>query len=166
MYDVCVAYLTTRSGGVECVLVGEKRRGLGNGKVVAPGGKLEPGESPREAVIREVREETGIDLTNVELEQVALIEYTFPTKPEWDQRSFVFRAVGIEAQPSDSTELAARWCPLGEVPYDRMWSDAQSWVPSVLSGRRGIHRVISFGADLLTVSANKVVSEGIKADDE
>ena len=122
MYDVCVAYLMNRSGGVDRVLVGEKRRGLGSGKVVAPGGKLEPGESPRQAVVREVREETGIELPAVSLVQVAVIEYSFPTKPEWDQRSFVFRATGIDAEPSDSTELAARWCPVDEVPYERMLS--------------------------------------------
>lgn len=30
-----------------------------------PGGKIEPGESPLEAVIREVKEETGLDFINV-----------------------------------------------------------------------------------------------------
>lgn len=157
MYDVCVAYLLSQSSDVECVLLGEKRRGLGSGKVVAPGGKLEPGESPRDAVVREVREETGIDLADVELEQVAVIEYRFPTKSEWNQRSFVFRAQGIDAEPSDTTELAARWCPTDDVPYDRMWSDAQSWVPAVLSGKTGIHRAITFGPDLSTVSDNAIV---------
>ena len=166
MYDVCVAYLMRQAGGVDCVLVGEKRRGLGSGKVVAPGGKLEPGETPQKAMIREIWEETGLEIPGAALEQVAVIEYTFPTKPEWNQRSFVFRSVAVEGEPSDSAELAAQWCPVGEMPYGRMWLDAKSWLPSVLDGRTGIHRAISFGADLATVSTNTDLTTGERDDDQ
>lgn len=166
MYDVCVAYLMRQAGGVDCVLVGEQRRGLGSGKVVAPGGKLEPGETPQKAMIREIWEETGLEIPGAALEQVAVIEYTFPTKPEWNQRSFVFRSVAVEGEPSDSAELAAQWCPVGEMPYGRMWSDAKSWVPSVLDGRTGIHRAISFGADLATVSTNTDLTTGERDNDQ
>lgn len=166
MYDVCVAYLQSRRDGVDCVLLGEKRRGLGNGKVVAPGGKLEPGEGPRHAAVREIREETGLELEPEQLSLAAVIAYEFPTKQSWSQRSFVFTARDIEGDPSDSAELAAWWCPLDEVPYERMWSDAVTWVPGVLQGKRGIRRNISFGPDLATVATNDLVSGEIVNDED
>jgi 8-oxo-dGTP diphosphatase len=55
--EVCVVYLVRPRRGMAEVLVGKKRVGVGEGKVVAPGGKLEPGESPPEAAVREVAEE-------------------------------------------------------------------------------------------------------------
>ncbi|WKK71641.1 NUDIX domain-containing protein [Rathayibacter oskolensis] len=58
--EVCVVYVLRESpgGGAE-VLLGRKRRGLGEGRIVAPGGKLEPGESPVRAAVRELAEEVG-----------------------------------------------------------------------------------------------------------
>ena len=39
------------------VLLMRKLRGIGAGKINAPGGKIEPGETPLEAAIRETQEE-------------------------------------------------------------------------------------------------------------
>ena len=53
------------------ILLLERRRepnlGLWNGV----GGKLEPGESPRQAILREIREETGLELDEVRFAGVA-----------------------------------------------------------------------------------------------
>ena len=38
------------------VLLMHKKRGLGAGKINAPGGRLEPGETPETGAIREVQE--------------------------------------------------------------------------------------------------------------
>ncbi|WP_415378997.1 8-oxo-dGTP diphosphatase [Halosimplex sp. TS25] len=43
-----------------------KQRGLGAGKLVGPGGKIEDGETPREAARREVREELRVDPVGLE----------------------------------------------------------------------------------------------------
>ncbi|MEM6822896.1 MAG: NUDIX domain-containing protein, partial [Verrucomicrobiota bacterium] len=42
------------------VLLIEKKRGLGAGKINGPGGKIDPGETALESAIRETQEEVGI----------------------------------------------------------------------------------------------------------
>lgn len=160
MYDVCVGYLIARRDGQRCVLLGEKQRGLGDGKVVAPGGKLEPGETALDAMVRELQEETGIELAPENLREVAIVNYTFPTQPSLSQRSHVFVADEVPGDPVDSDELRNWWCPVNDVPYERMWDDAKRWVPHVLDGATGLELNYTFGADLNTVVDERVTGNG------
>ncbi len=148
--EVCVVYLLRPGASGSEVLLGEKRKGLGLGKVVAPGGKLEPGETPAAAAVREVLEEVGIAIAESDLEAAGCIDYYFPTKPEWSQRSWVFRARGSWGEAAGSEELIARWLPVDEVPLDRMWDDAKRWLPGVLAGGT-VEASFDFGSDLSTV---------------
>lgn len=50
----------------EIVLI-RKSRGAYTGRLDLPGGKIEHGETPNEAVIREINEETGLCVKNVEV---------------------------------------------------------------------------------------------------
>lgn len=47
------------------ILLGKRKGGHGAGEWCPPGGKLEMREDPLECAIRETREETGIEITNV-----------------------------------------------------------------------------------------------------
>src|SRR5687768_9308070 len=47
------------------VLLIRKQRGLGAGKINGPGGRLDPGETPLQAAVREVEEELCITPTGV-----------------------------------------------------------------------------------------------------
>ncbi len=148
--EVCVVYLL-RSGadGLE-VLLGDKRTGLGRGRVVGIGGKLDPGETPREAAVREVLEEIGVGVEASDLLHAGVIDYHFPTRPEWSQRSTVFVARRWTGVPVETAEITPRWYPLAEVPYARMWDDAVRWLPGVLRGG-SVDARYTFGPDLSTV---------------
>ncbi|MEU2515657.1 (deoxy)nucleoside triphosphate pyrophosphohydrolase [Streptomyces syringium] len=73
------------------------------GRWELPGGKLEPGESAREALVRELREELG-----VEVEPLARIEGEWPLKPPYVLHVWTARLLAGEPRPlQDHDEL--RW---------------------------------------------------------
>ncbi|MEB4615709.1 8-oxo-dGTP diphosphatase [Leucobacter sp. M11] len=160
--QVTVCYLLAPDpAGGELVLLGEKRTGLGLGKVVAPGGKLEAGESPAEACAREVLEESGLTVRPEDLIPAGLLRYRFPYRPSWDQDSHVFLARAFSGTAADSDELRLGWVPSTQIPLERMWHDARLWLPGVLGGG-GVALDIEFGPDNDTVATVTPTPEGAR----
>jgi 8-oxo-dGTP diphosphatase len=150
--QVCVCYLLRVRDGRTEVLLGRKRHGLGEGKWVGPGGKLEPGESATDAAVREVLEETGLRVLSADLEPRGLLTYRFPYREAWSQESSVFVCRTWSGEPAASDELDPEWFAIDDVPYARMWDDASHWLPDVLAGG-SVRRTFTFGADLSSVVA-------------
>lgn len=148
--DVCVCYLLREGPGGTEVLLGRKRHGLGEGRYVAPGGKLEPGETPVQAMVREVAEEVGLLIDPAALEARGVIDYRFPFRESWSQRSHVFVCRAWLGEPRASDELSPEWFALDSVPLGEMWDDAAHWLPGVLAGG-SVRRRFVFGEDLATV---------------
>ncbi|MGH3704218.1 MAG: 8-oxo-dGTP diphosphatase [Agromyces sp.] len=148
--QVCVCYLLREHGGRVEVLLGRKKHGLGMGNFVAPGGKLEPGESATDAAVREIFEESGLVVSADDLEPRGILSYVFPHKESWSQESNVFVCRNWTGEPVPSDELDPEWFDVREIPLDEMWDDARRWLPDVLAGGT-VQRTFVFGADLATV---------------
>jgi 8-oxo-dGTP diphosphatase len=159
VYRVCVAYLLRAAEGRTEVLLGRKKRGLGTGRYVGLGGKLEPGESALEAVVREIGEEAGVTVAPADLEHRGDLMYLFPHRESWSQRSTVFVTRRWAGEPAESDELAPAWFAVDDLPLDEMWSDARAWLPGVLAGGRIAHE-FTFGADLASVVADRALPAG------
>jgi 8-oxo-dGTP diphosphatase len=114
------------------VLLIEKLRGLGKGKVNAPGGRLEAGETPLQAAIREVQEEVSVTPHN--LSQLGHLKFAFVDG--YNLECWVFRAEGHSGTPCESPEAIPFWSPVSNLPYDRMWADDQYWLPYILEARK------------------------------
>jgi len=152
VFDVAVTYIIRERLGVDEVLLGQKLRGIGEGKIVAPGGKREGGEEPIETAIREIKEEVGLVVAKENLSHVATITYPFVERDDLSQRSFAFVTRVFSGDVVPSGELAATWWPIGEIPYHRMWADATLWLPRALQGTF-VQARIEIGHDNDVVSA-------------
>ena len=113
------------------LLLIHKKRGLGAGKINGPGGRLDPGESPRQCAVRECQEELAI--TPLEPVERGLLEFQFADG--YRLRCHVFEAAGFSGTPVESEEAVPLWVPETDVPYDRMWADDQHWLPILLTSR-------------------------------
>lgn len=106
-------------------------------KWTTPGGRVEPGENPSEALEREVREETGFNVSVGDLIGVY-------AKPFEDDVVLSFEAKVLsqeEWEPNDEiTEL--HWFSSNEIPRD-MTRVVRSRIQDAFAGRRGVYRVFN-----------------------
>ena len=118
------------------VLLGMKKRGFGAGKWNGFGGKLRPDEDMRDAMVREVKEETGLDVAPDDLRDAGAISFTFKDNSAWDNSCQVFTVHQWSGEPAESEEMRPKWYPVNRLPFDDMWVDDPHWVPLVLTGKK------------------------------
>ncbi len=139
-----VAAITYVIVGEEVLLI-DKKRGLGAGMVNAPGGRLEPGESPVEAAVREVEEEVGLTVTG-SLRAAGEHQHQFVDGLRLHLHVFV--ATEAHGTLTETDEARPFWTPMDRVPLDRMWADNRLWVPPVLAGASAWGRYV-FDGDVM-----------------
>lgn len=118
------------------VLLGMKKRGFGAGKWNGFGGKLKEGEDVRTAMVREVREEAGVDILPDDLIEAGTLEFHFANNPDWDNFCYLFTAKSWIGEPSESEEMRPQWYAITDIPFNSMWIDDRHWLPLVLAGKK------------------------------
>ncbi len=113
------------------ILLIRKKRGLGAGKINGPGGRLEPGETPVEAAVRETREELGVVAVSPALRG----ELHFQFVDGYSLLCSVFTSQDCLGEAIETPEAVPLWTPLDAIPYHEMWEDDARWLPGVLEGR-------------------------------
>ena len=117
------------------ILLAMKKRGFGEGKYNGIGGKIEKGETPEEAMIRETQEE--INVTPTKYEKIGIVEFDEYYKGK--KQNLVFYLYFIhewEGKPSESDEMKPKWFEIDNIPYDKMFPDDKYWLPLVLEGKK------------------------------
>lgn len=113
------------------LLLIEKKRGLGAGKINVPGGHIEDGESAVEAAIRETMEEVSLHTEDLKL--MGFLYFRF--KDGLTMKGVVFTTETFSGEPEESDEAKPFWHPISSLPYDKMWADDIIWLPHMLNGR-------------------------------
>jgi 8-oxo-dGTP diphosphatase len=118
------------------ILLGMKLRGFGSGKYNGFGGKLQTGETPEDAAIRELEEESGLKVLVSDLQHTALIDFEFPFKPEFNQRVYIFIISNFDDTHVPTQEMDPFWFDISDVPYGKMWDSDKLWLPSLIDGKK------------------------------
>ena len=130
---VVLCFLFRHAAGRREVLLGLKKTGFGTGRIVALGGKLEPGETPAQAAVREVGEESGLLVTEDDLDFLGEVTWDFPANPGWNMRAWIYAADRFTGTAGPSEEITPRWYPASDPPWAGMWEDAGHWLPRVVA---------------------------------
>ena len=112
------------------ILLIRKKRGLGAGKINAPGGRIEPGENPCQCAIRETQEEVGVTPSNL-LERGQL---HFQFADGYSLHCTVFTASDFSGNLIETDEALPIWTDIEKIPYSEMWADDIHWLPGVIQG--------------------------------
>jgi len=117
------------------VLLAMKKRGHGAGHWNGAGGKVAPGESIEQAMVRECQEEIGV--TPLEYHQVAINDfYELHDGVQSKLTAHTFICTKWQGTPIESEEMMPHWFSIDRIPYETMWPDDQHWMPQILAGKK------------------------------
>ena len=140
------------------ILLGMKKNGFGHSKYNGFGGKIEDGETPTAAAVRELAEECGLMVREADLEAMGQLEFVFPENPELDHDVHLYIVRNWQGQPLETTEMRPEWFAVTDIPYREMWADDSYWLPAVLKGKKVSGEVV-FSADNEAVDAITIRTE-------
>ncbi|KAI9511618.1 hypothetical protein F5148DRAFT_1169213 [Russula earlei] len=135
------------------ILLGYKKRGFGAHLYNGFGGKVEDGESPGQAALRELKEECGVE---ARLNHCGTLLFVTTGEPEWAFQIELYRADAYSGTLIESEEMRPEWFSahddhpleipeiphpsLRPIPYDSMWPDDVHWLPLLLANRPFVGR--------------------------
>ena len=139
------------------ILLAKKKRGFAKDKYNGAGGKIEYGETPEEAMIRESQEEIAI--IPIDYEKVGTIEYDEYYKGKREEiLVHVFISTKWKGEPKESEEMSPKWFNINNLPYKEMIGDDPYWLPTVLEGKK-VNAFFKFDEDWKIVNYKVDIKE-------
>lgn len=127
MKTIAATLCYVQSSGRTLMMHRNKKPGdVHKGKWNGLGGKMDPGESPEECVVREIREESGLRLVEPRLRGVL----TFPAfKPGEDWLVFVYTASRFEGEVGACAEGDLEWIADEKIEDLPLWEGDRIFLP-------------------------------------
>ena len=132
------------------VLLIRKKRGLGQGKINAPGGRLEQGETSMSAALRECQEDVGLTPEN----PTFIGDHRFQFSDGYSMHVFVYRCESATGELIETAEALPIWFDQQAIPYSEMWADDILWVPLLLEETPFQGRYIFRGDEMIAYELN------------
>lgn len=121
------------------ILLAKKAKKIGAGRWNGYGGGIDGDETPEDSMIRELKEEAGVDVYKNSLEKVAIIDF-HNTKSDGEIfvcRVHIFFISDWIGEPKETSEmLNPTWFDISNLPLEEMMPDDKDWLPQVLAGKK------------------------------
>jgi len=125
-----LAYVLSRDGGSVLMCRRDRPGDQQRGKLNGLGGKLERDEDVVACIRREIREEAGIDATELRLR--GTVNWPGFGRDGEDVFGFVFLVTAFSGEPfTRSPEGELRWIPLDRLMEQTMWPGDRHFLPLV-----------------------------------
>ena len=113
----------------ECLLIyrNKKKNDINQGKYIGVGGHIELGESPLEAIIREIKEETSLDV--IDIRYRGLIHFYFD---DFIEHMYLYSVHSFSGEVSQCDEGTLYWVKINEFKNLPMWEGDKYFVKSIL----------------------------------
>lgn len=120
------------------LLRNKKENDLNENKYIGVGGKLEKDESPKEGIIREIKEETGLNAKNVKLKGII----TF-ILPKWENElCFVYTCDEYEGIMHECDEGELVWVDKKDINKLNLWEGDKFFLPKLFEDKLFIMKLI------------------------
>ena len=162
MKKTTICYI--ENNGSWLMMLRDKKPGdMNEGKWISPGGKLEPGETPDECVVREVLEETGlrlrswvfhgvIEFRSDEYEDEDMYLYSSSDfVPADETAARAFEETG-EYVPPECDEGELVWVPRNKMLDLPAWEGDRAFLTEVLRGTKEINMRLQYEGETCTVT--------------
>lgn len=106
----------------------KKKNDYNEGKWIGVGGKLEPGETPNEAAVREVKEETGLDVHSLEIAGEVIF-----INDNYHEIMYVYEISDFSGSLISCNEGELRWIPINDIYDYPMWEGDKSFLPLLIN---------------------------------
>lgn len=109
------------------------------GKWLGIGGHIEEYESPREASVREIKEETNFDIEKADLNFKGFVTFTHESKGT--NYIFIYTVNTEQSNFKDCSEGYLKWIDRDEVLNLELWPGDRIFLPHVLNEAEGIFSI-------------------------
>ena len=115
------------------------------GKWIGVGGHIEPGETPEECALREVREETGLRL--LDLRSRGVVRFRSDASPDEDM--YLFTATAFSGQLRECDEGELKWIEKEKMFELPMWEGDRVFLQLLDEGRDKFDCTLQYHGDAL-----------------
>ncbi|MBO5560236.1 MAG: 8-oxo-dGTP diphosphatase [Firmicutes bacterium] len=130
----------------------KKQHDFNGGKWIGVGGKFEQNETPEECLLREVREETGLDLVNYTLRGII----TF-ISDEWEtEYMYLYTADKWTGELTDCDEGELKWIEKDKVPLLELWEGDRLFLELLNTEKRFFSMKLRYEGETLAEHSVKV----------
>lgn len=123
----------------------KKAQDIHQGKWVSVGGKFEPGETPEQCAIREIKEETGLDAELLDL--VGFISFPDFKHDGEDWYSFVYRVPQFSGELQACDEGTLHWVAYDQVLSKPTWQGDYIYLEWILTRKPFFSAMFQYGLD-------------------
>lgn len=127
----------------------KKKNDMNEGKWIGVGGHVEENETINQAAIREIKEETGLDVHSLSCCGEVLF-----INDDYQEMMYVYEITDFSGELIECDEGELRWIPIKDIYNYPMWEGDKAFLPKVINHEPYFKMAVTYHKDKLVSVKN------------